>query len=354
MGAARVWVDVLTPKQVLFFTPVIQELRDRGCEVLATSRKYRELEPVARMSGLDLEYVGERGGESVAEQLVAATQRQLNIIPMIKAFRPDVAASVASGVCARVAYGFRTRHVAVNDSPHSEVAGMLSLPLTHRLLCPWVIPSGAWRKFGILPAQITRYRALDPAAWLKRPGHGGPVPSLRKGRKTVTVRVEESYAPYMAGTDRSLTGTILRRLAESFPEANLVALCRYGDQLEAIEREFGESYLIPSEAVDGRGLLEATDLFIGMGGTMSAEAGLMGVPTVSAFQGTLYTETYLKSVGLLVKSRDPEAIVRHARRLLRDEARAAASLKARRVLAAMEDPVPKVVKAVMESAPRPE
>lgn len=350
MSPPRVWADVLTPKQVLFFAPVISELLERGCEVLATSRRQREIEPMARMCGFKLELVGERGGGDLAGQLATATERQLKIIPIVEAFRPSVAVSVASAVCARVAYGFRTKHVAVNDSPHSEVAGMLSLPLSRRLLCPWIIPYDAWEKFGLSRSQITHYRALDPAAWLKRPPLNGPTPRLRAGRKTIVIRLEESYAPYMATTDKDLAGITLQRLVDAFPDTNLVALCRYGDQLEDVERKFGSTCIVPTEVVDGRRLLESTDLFIGMGGTMSTEAALMGVPTISAFQGRLLTEAYLESVGLLVKTKDPERIVRRARQLLTEEYKASMSKKAKGILGSMQDPVPKIAGAIVETA----
>ncbi len=350
MNSPRVWVDVITPKQVLFFAPIVRELEGKGCEVLATSRAYREVEPMAKMCRLDLRFVGERGGASPADQLAAATERQLEMIPLATEFRPDVAVSVASGVCARVAFGLRTRHVAINDSPHSEVAAKLSLPLSHHLLCPWVIPYESWLKYGVPRSRITRYRALDPAAWLKRAPLNGPVPKLRPGRKTITVRLEEKYAPYMHGTDGTLTDSVLSTLPQAFPDVNLVALCRYDDQLEEIHRRFGSSYIVPSGVVDGRRLLESTDLFIGMGGTMSAEAALLGVPTISAFQGKLFTEAYLKSVRLLVKTRDPSAIVRSARKMLSGSFRGPYSERAKRILGSMEDPVPMIADFLIKTA----
>ena len=191
----RVWIDILTPKQVLFFGPVVEALRAGGAEVLATSRRYREVGPLAERAGLDLTYIGDRGTRGPEDQLVAATRRQAEIIPTVQEFRPKVAASIASAVCARVAFGLGIKHVAVNDSPHSEIAGRLSLPLSHRLLCPWVVPYGAWARFGIQREQITRYRALDPAAWLKRKPLRGPVPKLDPRKRTITVRVQESVAP---------------------------------------------------------------------------------------------------------------------------------------------------------------
>jgi len=349
MASGRIWVDVLTPKQVLFFKPLIDELRSKGTEVLATSRKYREVAPLAERVGLELRYVGERGGKDLAEQLEAATSRQAEVIPLIKGFAPQIAISVASAVCARVAYGLGAKHIAINDSPHSEVAGRLSLPLSYHVMCPWVIPADAWSLFGIGRWQVTKYHALDPAAWLKRKAFGGPVPKLDPRKKTITVRVQESDAPYLARSNRDWTTVVMQRLAETFADCNLVALCRYGYQVKEVRRRFGSRYIIPEEIIDGRGLLSITDLFVGMGGTMNAEAALMGVPAISAFQGSLYTDAYLQKVGLLARVAGPDALLRKARLFLDRDLKEKLGRKSRRILDSMEDPVVKIAGFVLRT-----
>ena len=342
MSNGRVWIDVLTPKQVLFFKPLVDDLRSKGIEVLATSRRYREIAPLAERVGLNLVYVGERGGKTPAEQLEAATRRQAEVIPLVREFSPQVALSVASAVCARVAFGLGAKHIAVNDSPHSVVAGKLSIPLSSHLMCPWVIPASAWSPFGLGRRQITRYHALDPAAWLKREAYGGPVPKLDSRRKTITVRVQESDAPYLAGKSRGWTAVVLQKLAEAFEDCNLVALCRYDYQVEEVRKAFGSRYVIPDEVVDGRGLLSETDLFVGMGGTMNAEAALMGVPAISAFQGLLYTDAYLVRRRLLSRATGPDGLLRQARLFLDDDFKANFSVRAKRVLDSMEDPIARI------------
>jgi uncharacterized protein len=343
----KVWMDLLTPKQVLFFAPVIEELRSSGEEVLATSRRYREVEPLAERNGIELKLVGDRGGQGLEEQLLAATKRQEEMIPIVKDFGPQVAVSTASVVCARVAFGLRIRHVAVNDSPHSEVAGRLSLPLSYRLLCPWIIPYRAWARFGLSREQITTYRALDPAAWLKRQPIPGPMPKLDPSKKTVTVRVQESDAPYLAGTDRGWIDTILTTLSDAFPDANLVALCRYDYQVDEIKARFGARWTIPDEVVSGRDLLASTDLFVGMGGTMSAEAALMGVPTITTFQGRLYTDRFLESKGLMQRALTPTRLLSLAKRSIAKKG--ALMGRAKRVLDSMEDPVPRIFRAIKKA-----
>jgi predicted glycosyltransferase len=213
-----------------------------------------------------------------------------------------------------------------------------------------VIPYEAWKKFGLERRQVSTYHALDAAAWLKRAPLNGPIPHLDSSKKTITVRVQESDAPYLARADMTWTDTLLEALAKSFPDTNLVALCRYYYQVQEVRARFGPRCIIPDEVVSGHDLLTKTDLFVGMGGTMNAEAALMGVPTISAFQGSLYTDAYLESVGLLERARTAGALVKHSKRFLSNSFKATLAKKAKRLLDSMEDPVPKIARFIKNTA----
>ncbi len=341
----RYWVDLLTPKQVLFFQPVVGELRLQGHEVLMTSRHYREVEQLASLLGVDLTYVGARGGKDAVDQLRASLERMNALLPVVGKFHPDVSLSVASADCARISFGIRCKHVAVSDSPHSVIAGKLSLPFSHHLLTPWIIPYIAWYHYGLQRREITKYKALDPAAWLKRPPvRATPEVKLDAGKPTILVRLEESYAPYMMGTDESWPDKVLSKLATDYRACNLVALCRYQDQLERVQEKFGDVFLVPDRVVDGAGLIRRSDVFIGMGGTMTTEAALIGVPTISAYQGHgLYTERYLRSIGLLLKTHHVDRLSHLVKKCLTPTYKRHCSRKAKKVLDSMEDPVEKIV-----------
>ena len=351
----RLWFDIVTPKQLLFFRPVVEALRTGGQEVLATSRKYREVERLASMLGLGLSFVGSRGGKEPREQFELSLQRMEQLLPMVVGFSPDVSVSVASADCARVSFALRVRHVAVNDSPHSLVAGKLSLPLSYHVMTPWIIPFSAWSVFGVSRGQVSRYRALDPAAWLKRRARQEPSPpEAGKGEKRarILVRLEESYAPYLAGSDESWSERVLLRLARDFKGHELVALCRYEDQLASVRKKFGSEYSVPDDAFDGAGMIERSDVFVGMGGTMTTEAALLGVPAVSAFQGAeLYTEKYLLSKRLLLKARSVDGVSRCVRASLDPGYRESYSRRGRALLEWMEDPSEKVLEYLKALGP---
>ena len=108
--------------------PSIQALREDGHQVLATSRKLQgggaagvdgRARPLLR---------GFQGREGPSGSVPDSLERMERLLPIVVDFSPDASVSVASPDCARVSFGLRIRHVAVNDSPHSLVAGKLSCP----------------------------------------------------------------------------------------------------------------------------------------------------------------------------------------------------------------------------------
>jgi predicted glycosyltransferase len=76
----------------------------------------------------------------------------------------------------------------------------------------------------------------------------------------------------------------------------------------------------------------------------------MGVPTISAFQGSLYADRYLEGVGLLVRALTVPALTSNAEKFLADGFKDVYSRKSRRVLDSMEDPVPKIARLILKTA----
>ena len=339
----RIWFDILTPKQVMFFKHAVHVLRKSGHEVLCTSREYREAVALARIKDLDLTIVGRHGGGDRYDKLVAGAERIEKLAGVVKSFGPDVALTFSSPEGARVAFGLGLPHIGFNDSPHAEAVARLTVPLMSRLLCPWVIPYPAWTRFGISRKNIARYRALDPAAWLKHESPG----VKKEERKTVLIRLEESKASYIADKKLGSAALVDAAVGELSKDAKVIILCRYGDQIDYARERYGQKAKVMEEVVDGIALIKSADLFIGAGGTMSAEAALLGVPTISAAPVRFYVEDYLARSGLLLRTRDPRTLVRAGKKMLADaNYRKAVRKKAARTLASMEDPTSKMVGAV--------
>ena len=338
----KIWFDILTPKQVMFFRRAVMLLRGSGHDVLCTSRQYREAVELARIKKLDLTIVGSHGGASRYDKLLQSASRTHELAKTVKQFGPDVAVTFSSPEGARVAYGLGIRHVGFNDSPHAEAVARLTVPLMSMLLCPWVVPYSAWAGYGISKKNVTHYRALDPAAWLKHDKS-----SETEGKKTILLRLEESKASYIA--DKKLgTGKMIDDfVGELGQSADIVALCRYQDQIAEVEARYGGKVRVLKDVVDGTALIKSAQLFIGAGGTMTAEAALLGKPTISIAPLQFYVEKYLLRSGLVRKAANSRLLVKMGKKMISDDLyRQRQKKKAERILAGMEDPTDRMISAL--------
>lgn len=342
MSCLKIWFDILTPKQVMFFGRAVERLRQSGHEVLCTSREYREAVELARIKKLDLTLVGSHGGANRYDKLRAGANRTYELADVVKRFGPDVAMTFSSPEGARVAFGLGIRHFAFNDSPHSEAVARLTIPLATRVFCPWIIPSSAWSKYGVRKGSLTKYRALDPAAWLKHEKRG-----QERGSRRVLIRLEESKASYVADKKLDSSDFVDWFVNECHDSAEISVLCRYEDQIEEVEARYGSKVKIFRDVVDGISLLRSTTVFIGAGGTMTAEAALLGKPTISITPFSYYVEKYLVRVGLVKKASTPKMLVKLARKMLSSEKYLLTQRKkAERILNRMEDPTDRMIQAV--------
>ena len=266
----------------------------------------------------------------------------------------------ASPDAARTAFGLGIPHYTANDSPHSEAVARLTIPLADRLFSPALIPRGVWLKLGARPAQVVQYNGLDPMAWLK-----SSVPNPRildelgldNKRPIVVFRVEESFASYLLGRvqAQSVIVPVVNALIESYGDTiQIVALPRYPEQVQTIRSTFHRSVNVPRTAIDGPNLLFFTSLFIGAGGTMTAEAALLGTPAISCYPGPpTLVEKYLIREKLIARITEPEKSVKRVGRILDNlsEERKLQRERASALLARMEDPADAITRYIEGAFP---
>jgi predicted glycosyltransferase len=334
----------------MFFNSAVNLLKQAGHEVLCTSRDYREAVELAKLKQLDIKIIGRHGGADRYNKLEASITRTADLAKVIKQFKPDTAVTFSSPEAARVAFGLGIHHIGFNDSPHAQAVARLTIPLMDKLLCPWVIPYKAWTGYGIARNYISRYHALDPVAWLKDTSNNKIHPINKNEFKNITVliRLEESKASYIAdkklGTEK-LIDDFIDQLSSTI---NIVILCRYPDQIDEIEARYGSKIHVIKDVINGSGLISSVHVFIGGGGTMTAEAALLGKPTISIAPVQYHVEKYLIKTGLVWKVTDPRSLIKTTRKMITDrKLQEIQKRKAERILSNMEDPTNKIIEALI-------
>ena len=299
----KIWFDILTPKQYLFFGYFIQKLRKQH-KIVSTSRKYQQVNGIRKFGSINPIIVGKHGGKNNVNKLLASLDRTKLLTNKIEKLNPDLLISFCSPEASRVAFGLGIPHIAFSDSPQAKAVMRLSLPYAAKLLTPWIFPKSDFEVFGINRKNIISYKAIDAGIIIKNYQKNKQKKINRK--KIIVIRPEESEAAYI--TKKSKTIKIIKKIVDKFPEEQKIVLSRYKGQTENLRKIFGSDICLFSKPVNGKELLNNTDCFIGSGGTMTAEAGLLGIPTISLNTIPNRIEDFLVKKRIIVRSENPEKI----------------------------------------------
>lgn len=341
----KIWIDILTPKQLLFSEPIVEKLGKKH-DLLCTSRDYEEVSKLAKMRGFDLVFVGKHGGGAKEAKLKASIDRMGRLSAKIMAFSPDIAISFCSPEAARIAFGLGIKHVAFCDSPHAEAVMRLTLPLIQKLLIPFTIPKKEFSKYGIDEKNIIQYKAIDAFVTIQRKiDQKAKLPFKNNNRKNILIRVEEEEASYTSKSSKIIP--IIKKIEREFENENIVVLGRYAKQVENLQKTVGKKVKIVKMTYDGKHLLKNTDVFIGSGGTMTAESALMGIPTISYNAVPNIIENFLVKKYLVIREANPNKISNHIKKIF-ESAVNQNQERAERIRKQMEDPVEKLISIIKE------
>ena len=250
----------------------------RKHKILCTTRKYREVDHLAKIRKLKAQTIGRHGGGNNSAKLKASLNRMKKLMPIIEHFKPDVIVSQCSPDAARISHGLQIKHVAFCDTPHSEAALRLTVPLIQKLLIPWIIPKKEFTKYGILPKNVITYKAVDAALIISQKPKKNTVPQINKKGKNILFRTYESNASYTKKTIDMVK--IIKKLA-TIENANVIVLGRYSDEIKRLAKNLNRRIIVLKKPVDSGEILGMTDVFVGSGGTMTTESALRGIPTLS-------------------------------------------------------------------------
>lgn len=284
--------------------------------------------------------IGKHGGDSKPGKLGASLQRSAGLGKIIDRFKPDLAISFCSPEAARVAFGLGIKHVAFCDSPHAEAVMKLSVPMIQKLLIPWIIPKKEFTKYGIAEKNIIPYKAIDASVIVKSAIKQKPKP---KNKKSILIRVEEEHAAYAQKNNHTIQ--IIQKIADRFPDHTIMVLPRYQSQIVTLREKLGNKVKILGKVIIGNNLLQDIDVFVGSGGTMTAEAALMGIPTISYNAVPNLVQDHLVRKKLITLESNPEKIVSMIGKALSSNNKNLEK-NAKETLASMEDPYKKLIDTI--------
>ncbi|MHA7646416.1 DUF354 domain-containing protein [Nitrosopumilus sp. S4] len=341
----KIWIDILTPKQLLFSEPIIEKLRKKH-QLLCTSRDYGEVSKLAKIRNFDLIFVGKHGGGDKKSKLEVSINRIKKLTKKIISFSPDLVISFCSPEAARISFGLGIKHIAFCDSPHANAVMRLTLPLIQKLLIPNVIPKNEFIKYGINQKNIISYNAIDAFVTIQRKINSNAIlPFYKNKQKNILIRIEEEEAAYTSKSNNIIP--IIKKIIKDHNNKNIVILGRYPKQINNLKKILGKKVKIVKMKYDGKHLLNNADIFIGSGGTMTAESALMGIPTISYNAVPNIIENFLVLKKLVKRETNPEKISNFIKRSFESKNNFSQK-RAQKIVENMEDPIQKLIEIMRE------
>jgi uncharacterized protein len=297
----KIWIDLDNSPHVLFFRPIIEELRKRNYDVLVTARDAYQVRELLEFYGVSAKLIGRHYGKHKVLKAMGTCWRALALTASVRKEKIDLAITHGSRGCLLACALLRIPDVMLFD--YEFTAKIPSIKPTW-LMAPAVV---ADRHVGS-GAKIIEYPGIKEDVYLSRfhPDYGLKqrlgIPS---DDLLVTVRPPAIEAHYHNPESEKLLTEAIHRFVSN-PSTRILLLPRNKRQEAELRSawagaiELGQ-ILIPDHVEDGLNVIWNSDLVISGGGTMNREAAALGVPVYSIFRGKIgAVDRYLADRGRLI------------------------------------------------------
>jgi predicted glycosyltransferase len=317
----RVWVDLANSPHPLMFEPVARLLEDRGHEVVVTARDNAQTVELARAVWPAVKVVGGTSPMSRIGKVATLADRVRELRRFATRERPNVALSHNSYAQVVAARTLGIPAVTAMDYEH-QPANHLAFRLASFIFLPEALRGSGVEGQGASSAKTRYYEGLKEELYL---GEFTPDPEvlgklgIQRSDSTaiVVARTAPSRATYHRFENALFTDVL--ELLEAEDGVLCVVLPRRLEEREELAAIGRGRLIVAQEVVDSRSLMAAADLVVGAGGTMTREAALLGVPTVTLFGGRpAAVDRWLEQQGLLHRLERAEDVLPVARRRVGD------------------------------------
>lgn len=350
-----IWFDLVTPKSVLFFEPIIKEIK-KYKNVLITTRGgegYKETIELLKLYNLESENIGDFGGSCLLSKYKASLDRQFKIIDYLAQHDIKKLVCLSSVDGCRAAFGLGIPIYNFYDIPLSDYnenfkralpQARLTIPLATKMFKPFVVPDQVIKRFGLDDEHIVEYNFIDPLIWLE--GFQYDESYVKKclskydidySKKTIVIREEEYKSSYVNKKYPFLYES-LEEIYNKF-DVNIILIPRY--ESDYLKREFPFSVVL-EEKIKVQHLLKFADVFIGGGGTLNTEACFLGTPTVSTRSFICHYDKWQIDNDLMVWVKNKEELLDTVKRLL-------GSFLDTKVINSMDVNIESIVQKILES-----
>jgi predicted glycosyltransferase len=300
----KIWIDLTNSPHVNFFADMIRDLQEEH-DVLLTCRPLANTIELLDLFGFPYHVVGKHYGQSSFKKASGFLIRIGQLYAFLKKRKVDVAISHSSFYSPVVARLLGVRSIYLNDNEHAA-GNVISFKSATTVMVPEFLSTEKVQKQGAAPEKIVTYPGVKEGVYLWQYGLEG----IKKaggdgdGKKAIFVRPEPWTAQYYKG-ELNFMDDLLIGLRDRFA---VVLLPRGKVQEDYYRQERFAGITVPEKSISLTDIMARCDLFVGAGGTMTREAAVLGIPTISIYQDELLdVDRFLIEKGFMIHNTKPSA-----------------------------------------------
>lgn len=289
--------DLNHPAHVHFFRHPIRILKDRGHEILVTSRMKEIAIPLLDELGLQHKVLSSQKGSGALALLKELVVRDRALFKVAKRFRPDAMASIGGTFIAHVGFASGIPSIVFYDTENAKLQNLITYPLASRVIVPRCYH--AW-----LPKRHDRYDGYHELSYL-HPDYFVPDReiALQNGLDPDRHNYFVRTVSWNANHDLMESGwslTLLRQLVSCLSGYGRVHISS-----EATLPADLEQFQYSGKVSEVHHLMAYCQMFIGESATMASESAVLGVPAIyAAATGRGYTDEQETRYGLVKNIRN--------------------------------------------------
>ncbi len=291
----NVWIDLANAPHVLFFLPILGELRRQECNIFFTLRDFNKTVELAKKYGIEGTVIGHHGGKNNLTKILNLVGRSRSLVSYGKNLSIDISVSHNSYTHTIAGRLIRSKVVTLMDY-EGQPANHIAFRTAHKVIVPTCFPEEALRKFGANEKTVYKYDGFKEQVYLSKFSVDKDFPEQLKKTCSlphswnlqetvlVTLRAPATMAAYHKFHNK-LFDILLDRINGN---SNLtpIVLARNDSQRKYYSQKF-PNLIFPEAPLSGEQLIYHSDVVISAGGTMNREAAILGVPVYTIFGGEL-------------------------------------------------------------------
>lgn len=299
----KIWIDITNSPHVLFFQNIINDLKTHH-EILITTRPLANTIELLEQVGFSYNIIGKHYGQKSLNKIFGFFIRIFQLTKFLKSKKIDVSISHSSFYSPIVSKILKARCVYLNDNEHAQ-GNRISFVFSDHIMVPEYLNLEKVKKQGAKSEKIIVYPGVKEGVylWSLKLDHKSKI-SPDKKRQTIYIRPEPWTAQYYKGRCNFIDNLLINLKSDY----SIVLLPRGKLQSSYYRSNKFSGITIPKSSKNLKDIMQDCDLFIGAGGTMTREAAVLGIPTISIYQDHLLdVDRYLIDIGLMIHRNDLSA-----------------------------------------------